>query len=91
MIYQHHAAPEERSTKAERVYVSSFKSDARYFCLCIFTFSFSFAPINALQKTRVGVCGLVRVCRARLVFVVVSVLKEHKEPSVGVEAQPLVL
>lgn len=35
--------------------------------------------------------GIICVCMLRFVFVAVSVLKLHKEPAVGVKAQPLVL
>lgn len=62
----------------------------------ILTFAFSFECINVFQEMCVCVCGracvgIICVCVPRLVFVAVSVLKEHKEPAVGVKAQPLVL
>lgn len=34
---------------------------------------------------------IISVCRASLVFVTISALKEHKGPAVGVKAQPLAL
>lgn len=81
------------TAQREEDYVIFAINQMRYFCQCIFTFAFSFERINVFQESRVWVCMwlIICVCMARLVFVALSVLKEYKEPTAGVKAQPLAL
>lgn len=77
--------------------VPCYKSDKIFFACALLLLLFPFECINMVQEMCVGervhVWGIIiRVCcDARLVFAAVSVRKEHKEPVVGVKAQPLVL